>query len=74
MPPMAVTLTFRVDDQQAQDLTDLARAAGTTRSEVLRQLVADAVAGPVTDVAVRATLDDLSASIAKLMALADSAQ
>jgi predicted transcriptional regulator len=70
---MAVTLTFRVDDQQAQDLTDLARAAGTTRSEVLRQLVADAVAGPVTDVAVRATLDDLSASIAKLMALADSA-
>jgi|688.fasta_scaffold881082_2 hypothetical protein len=73
MPPMAVTLTFRVDDQQAQDLTDLARAAGTTRSEVLRQLVADAVAGPVTDVAVRATLDDLSASIAKLMALADSA-
>jgi len=70
---MEVTLTFRVDDQQAQDLTDRARAAGTTRSEVLRQLVADAVAGPVTDVAVRATLDDLSASIAKLMALADSA-
>lgn len=70
---MAVTLTFRVDDQQAQDLTDLARAAGTTRSEVLRQLVADAVAGPATEVALRATLDDLSATIAKLSALANSA-
>lgn len=44
LPAMAV-VTFRVPDDLAKALDDLAREAGTSRSRLLRELVAEVVIG-----------------------------